>query len=99
MPRGRPHKTVLVVFSQDRAQLLRWSKRSKSSHGLAQRASIILRCADGDPSSKVARDLRITNPTCGSGGRRFIDRGLAGLLDEPGWARHAALATSKLKRW
>jgi len=83
MPRGRPHKTVLVVSSQDRAQLLRWSKRSKSSHGLAQRASIILRCADGDPSSKVAHDLRITNPTVWKWRRRFIARGLAGLLDEP----------------
>jgi transposase len=50
---------------------------------LAQRASIILRCADGEPSSQVARDLRVTNTTVWKWRKRFIERGLAGLLDEP----------------
>lgn len=63
MPRGRPHKAVLSLACEDRGELLRWTKRRKSSHGLAQRASLILRCADGDPSNKVARDLRVTNQT------------------------------------
>jgi len=83
MPRGRPHKTVLEVSAADRDQLLRWSKRPKSSHSLAQRASIVLRCADGHPSSKVAQDLRITNATVWKWRKRFVERGLAGLLDEP----------------
>ncbi|MGH7761373.1 MAG: IS630 family transposase [Candidatus Dormibacteraceae bacterium] len=83
MPRGRPHKTTVVVSAEDRNQLLRWSKRPKSSHSLAQRASIVLRCAEGDPSSKVARDLRITNTTVWKWRKRFVERGLAGLLDEP----------------
>ncbi|MGH7763602.1 MAG: IS630 family transposase, partial [Candidatus Dormibacteraceae bacterium] len=61
MPRGRPHKAILSVSDQDRVELLRWTKRRKSSNGLAQRASIVLRCADGDPSAKVARELRTTN--------------------------------------
>ena len=38
MPRGRPHKAALVVCDEDRAELLRWTKRAKSSNGLAQRA-------------------------------------------------------------
>ena len=83
MPRGRPHKTAVVVSAEDRDQLVRWSKRPKSSHSLAQRASIVLRCADGDPSSKVASDLRITNTTVWKWRKRFVERGLAGLLDEP----------------
>ncbi len=83
MPRGRPHQTALVVSADDRGQLLRWSKRPKSSHWLAQRASIILRCAAGDASNQVAHDLRITNTTVWKWRKRFIDRGLAGLLDEP----------------
>src|SRR5579859_4531031 len=83
MPRGRPPKTVLEVSAPDRDQLLRWSKRPKSSHSLAQRASIVLRCADGHPSSKVAQDLRITNATVWKWRKRFVERGLAGLLDEP----------------
>ncbi|MGH7761917.1 MAG: IS630 family transposase [Candidatus Dormibacteraceae bacterium] len=83
MPRGRPHKAILSVSDQDRVELLRWTKRRKSSNGLAQRASIVLRCADGDPSAKVARELRTTNQTVCKWRNRFIQRGLAGLLDEP----------------
>ncbi len=83
MPRGRPHKARLSVSLPDRVELLRWTKRPKSSNGLARRASIVLRCADGDPSSKVARELRVTNQTVCKWRSRFIERGLAGLLDEP----------------
>jgi transposase len=83
MPRGRPHQRPLVVSPQDRVELLRWTKRRKSSHGLAQRASIVLRCADGQASSQVAAELRIAHNTVGKWRRRFIARGLAGLLDEP----------------
>jgi len=83
MARGRPHKAALLVSNEDRAQLARWATRPKSSHALAQRASIILRCAEGDPSAQVARDLRITNQTVCKWRSRFIERGLAGLLDEP----------------
>jgi transposase len=83
MPRGRPHHTVLVVSPEDRAQLRRWTKRRKSSNGLAQRASIVLRGADGQASSQVASELRINRNTVGKWRRRYLERGLAGLLDEP----------------
>jgi transposase len=83
MPRGRPHKAVLSVTAEDRAELLLWTKRRKTNHGLAQRASIILRCAEGESSSKVAHELRLTNQTVCKWRTRYIERGLAGLLDEP----------------
>ena len=83
MPRGRPHHRPLVLSASDRADLLRWSRRPKSSHALAQRASIILRCAEGEPSNQVARELRVTNATVWKWRTRFLERGPAGLLDEP----------------
>ncbi len=83
MPRGRPHHTMLVVSPEDRAELLRWTKRRKSSHGLAQRADIVLRCAEGGANRQVAAELRLANNTVGKWRTRFIQRGLAGLLDEP----------------
>ena len=83
MPRGRPHQAVLVVSPEDRAELVRWTRRRKSSHGLAQRAEIILRCATGCPGRQVAAELHLTNNTVGKWRTRFIARGLAGLLDEP----------------
>src|SRR5215472_5567711 len=83
MPRGRPHKAALMVLEEDRAELLRWTKRPKSSNGLAQRARIILRCADGLPSTEVAKALHLTNQTVCKWRSRYVERGPAGLLDEP----------------
>ena len=82
MQRGRP-KAVLLIPEEDRSRLLRWSKRPKSSNGLARRADIVLRCADGLSNSTVAAQLRITPQTVGKWRSRYIERGLAGLLDEP----------------
>ncbi|MDQ6720696.1 MAG: IS630 family transposase [Candidatus Dormibacteraeota bacterium] len=83
MPRGRPPKAPLTVSDEDRAELIRWTKRAKSSNGLAQRARIVLRCADELASSRVAAELRVTHHTVCKWRSRFIERGLAGLLDEP----------------
>ncbi len=83
MALGRPHAAPLMLREEDRPELLRWSKRTKSSNGLAQRARIVLRCAEGQPSSGVASQLGLTNATVGKWRRRYIARGLAGLLDQP----------------
>jgi len=83
MSRGRPHTAALSLREADRPELLRWSRRVKSSNGLAQRARIVLRCAEGEPSSHVARALGVTGATVGKWRSRYISRGLAGLLDEP----------------
>ncbi len=83
MARGRPHKAELVLREEDRPELVRWSKRMKSSNGLAQRARIVLRCAEGLASSEVAAALGVTNATVGKWRARYIARGLGGLLDEP----------------
>ena len=82
MPLGRP-KAPLALAAEDRAELLRWAKLPKTSNALAQRARILLRCADGIPNSAVAREFRVTNDTVGKWRSRYLQRGLAGLLDEP----------------
>lgn len=83
MPRGRPHKASLQVGPEDRVELLQWTRRSKSSNGLAQRARIVLRCADGLSNTQVARELQVANQTVCKWRSRYIERGPAGLLDEP----------------
>ncbi len=83
MALGRPHAAALVLREEDRPELVRWSKRMKSSNGLAQRARIVLRCAEGEPNSHVAGALGVTGATVGKWRSRYIARGLAGLLDEP----------------
>lgn len=82
MPRGRP-KPPLHVSPEDRGHLLRWRRRTKTSNGLARRADIVLRCADGSDNQEVAAELRVSGATVGKWRQRYISRGLAGLLDEP----------------
>jgi transposase len=82
MQRGRP-KAPIVVVDDDRAQLLRWVQRPKSSNALAQRARIILRCSEGIPNTAIAAEMRITNTTVRKWRSRYIQGGLGGLLDEP----------------
>ena len=83
MSRGRPHNAALLLREEDRPELLRWSRRIKSGNGLAQRARIVLRCAEGEANSHVASALGLTGATVGKWRSRYIARGLAGLLDEP----------------
>jgi transposase len=79
---GRP-KPILVVSDEDRATLMRWTARQKTSQALALRARIVLESATGITNTQVAIRLGVTKPTVGKWRNRFIAKGPAGLLDEP----------------
>lgn len=79
---GRP-KAELVVSNDERAELERVLRRRKTSQGLALRAQIVLACAEGQTNTQVARELGVTKATVGKWRRRFVERRLEGLLDEP----------------
>ncbi|MEJ2132770.1 MAG: IS630 family transposase [Gammaproteobacteria bacterium] len=79
---ARP-KQKLVITHAAREELKRLSRRSRSARSLAFRARIILRCAEGFTNLEVADQLRTSNVTVGKWRKRFIDRGVDGLLDEP----------------
>ncbi len=97
MQLGRP-KAPLTVSTDDRDTLLRWSRRPKSSHALAQRAGIVLRCADGLANNRVANQLRLTPATVGKWRSRYIQRGLAGLLDEPRAGAPRTISDERVER-
>jgi transposase/transposase-like protein len=79
---GRP-TPALIVTDDERSALMRLTKRARVNRSLAFRARLVLACADGTAASAVARRLRTTNATVGKWRRRFIDRRLDGLYDEP----------------
>lgn len=79
---GRP-TPALIVTDDERSVLTRLTKRSRVNRSLAFRARLVLACADGTAASAVARRFRTTNATVGKWRRRFIDRRLDGLYDEP----------------
>src|SRR6266568_398145 len=79
---GRP-MAGLVLSEDERATLVRWSRRAKSSQALAQRCRIVLGCADGKTNRQVADELGIWPQTVGKWRRRFLERRMEGLVDEP----------------
>ena len=79
---GRP-KATLELTGDERESLERLVRRRKSAQALAQRARIILACAEGLDNKQVAARERVTNNTVGRWRKRFVERRLEGLLDEP----------------
>jgi transposase len=79
---GRP-KATLVLSDDEHETLERWARRHSSAQALAMRCRIILSCAEGGHDGQVAERLGLTRGTVGKWRRRFIERRLDGLHDEP----------------
>src|SRR5207249_3985314 len=82
MARGRP-MPELTLTTDERETLERWARRPTTAQALAQRARMILACAEGRPNDQVARVERVTRQTVGRWRARFVSTRLDGLLDEP----------------
>jgi transposase len=80
--RGRP-KQQLVLSEEEREVLVRWSRRPKSPHSIAQRARIVLLDADGLTNNAIADKVGVNQATVVKWRKRFSERRLDGLMDEP----------------
>ena len=75
---GRP--AAQIVLSEDeRETLLRWLRRHKTSQQLAQRARIVLGCADGKTNLAIAQEENCSPVTVSKWRRRFAVERLQGL--------------------
>ena len=72
-----------MLTPAERQTLQGWASRRRTAQGLAQRACIVLLCADGKPNTAVAAELGISRDTVGRWRNRFIAQRFAGLTDEP----------------
>src|SRR5260370_18722866 len=80
--RGR-RLTPIVLADEDRAILVRLSKRPTAPHGIAQRARIVLLSSEGLSNTAVAERMAVNHTTVTKWRNRFLHGGLDALADEP----------------
>jgi len=76
-------KAELMLTADERQTLEQWTRRPKTAQALARRARIVLACAGGKPNHTVAAESKTTGQTVSRWRRRFVERRLDGLLDDP----------------
>lgn len=74
---------ALVLSEAERAELGSLAARRNTAQALALRARIVLGCAAGEQNKVVAARLRVAPMTVGKWRRRFVERRIDGLRDEP----------------
>lgn len=83
MRTGRPRAFDLTLSSHERDQLTALAASRALPAGLVRRAQIIVRSADGEANSAIARSLGVSAPLVSLWRTRFRHHGLAGLYDAP----------------
>ena len=74
---------TIELTAAERAELAGLAGRRRTAQGLARRARIVLAAADGMENKAVARTLGADENTVGKWRRRFAERRIEGLYDEP----------------
>lgn len=93
---GRP-KAYLALTADERATLAGWADGATVSDPVALRARIILACATGATNTDVANHVTVSRPTVGRWRRRFIDKRLDGLVDEPRSGRPPSVTPEQIE--
>jgi len=68
----------LTVTAEDRMQLESIARSQSLPAALSRRAQMILRLADGETNSAVARRYRVSRPTISLWRKRYAELGIAG---------------------
>jgi transposase len=78
-----PFAAAVTLTDDEHAQLVAWSRRSKSANALAMRSRIVLAAADGLGNTAIADKLDIHVSSARKWRSRFVADRLEGLVDEP----------------
>src|SRR5215216_3579083 len=78
-----PAAVAIELSDEERVVLEGFARRRRTARGLAQRSEIVLEAAAGRTNTEIAERLRVSRPTVTRWRRRFAERRVDGLLDEP----------------
>ena len=81
MPRGQKTDIPIVLDDHTRITLAAWLRRLKTPMGLAKRSQALLLLDQGQPYAATARRVGLSERHVRKWAYRFIEEGLAGLLD------------------
>ncbi|MBF6462509.1 IS630 family transposase [Nocardia puris] len=96
---GRPKNGELTVTATERRALLHRARAATSTQAYALRCRIVLACAEpGARNSHVAARLGVSAPTVAKWRERFIERGLAGLDDQPRSGRPKSIPPDRIRQ-
>ena len=85
---------AIDLTDSERRELGSLASRRRTAQGLAQRARIVLLAAEGVENKNICERVN----TVGKWRRRFAERRMEGLLDEPVRARRARSAMTRSRR-
>jgi transposase len=94
---GRP-KAELRLTSEEHDELRRLARRRAVSTSTVLRARIVLGCARGVDNMDVAEELGVSEQMVGKWRRRFVERRIEGLLDEPRVGRPRSVLDEDVER-
>jgi len=94
---GRP-KAKLELTDVERGELLRLTRRRSVGSALVLRSRIVLACATGSENQEVAEDLGTSEQTVGKWRRRFVEKRLDGIFDEPRVGRPRTVTDDDVQR-
>jgi len=80
---ARTTAIAIELTDDERAELARWTRRRKTAQALATRARIVLAAADGINNAQICEKLGVCRPSVQTWRKRFAERRIEGLDDEP----------------
>jgi transposase len=92
------HARPIELAAPERAELERWQRSASGPAGLSRRARAVLLLADETAGTEVARLTGYTPVQISRIRRRFVEAGLAGLLERPRSGRPPRLTQAKSAR-
>lgn len=89
--------TLIELTEAEREELVRLSRKHTGAQGLAFRARIVLKAAEGMTNLRIAERLETTRATVAKWRDRFAASRLSGLLDEPRPGRPREVGDNKVE--